>query len=404
MHMSLLVLTGPPGAGKTAHAIEALEKAGAAGRPTFTVVCADVARSTRQLEHLQRGRFASRNGRSWPIDGFLTESELAGRLATVPAGTLLVVEDTYGYSPAVVEALHQASQRGSDVLVVAPSSTQTDALTRLGAQIISLSRACDRCGQREAGRPVLDPATGDALAYCDDCFATARDEALSTIIATLRDGGPHNGQEYLYQPVELPVFAGWSVVRPDSPKRAALMHALVLETGLEGRNGRHSYLDVGSLTGYFCDYFAARGFTAQGVDLTRTNVMVARALEAFFRRPARENHRFVVYQQQDAYDYLRQTQHQGVDVTSALSVFQWVMLQKDVQTGLDCIQLLAAKTRRVMFLEMGYSDEDMYKEQLPIPIDREWMHERLLEAGFPKVVLIDRHEHGLRRDIVAGVR
>lgn len=400
--MSLLVLTGPPGAGKTARAIDALEQAAAAGRPTFAVVCADLARSTREFEHLQRGRFASRDGRSWPIDGFLTEAELPDRIGTMPSGALLVVEDAYGYSDDVTRLLDEASRRGLEVMVVAPSGSQLRTLSELGGQVVKLSRTCDRCGVRPAARPILEPSTGDAIAYCEGCFAAARDEALASMITTLRDGGPHNGQEYLYQPIELPVFESWSVVRPDSRKRAQLMHSLVQGLGIDGDGS--TYLDIGSLTGYFCDYFAARGFAAQGVDVTRTNVTVARMLDAFYRRPARPNHRFVVYQQQDAHDYLRETWQQPVHVTSALSVFQWVMLQKDVEAGLECIRLLAGKTKRVMFLEMGYSDEDLYKEQLPIRIDREWVRERLLDAGFPQVVLIDRHEHGLRRDILAGIR
>ena len=121
-------------------------------------------------------------------------------------------------------------------------------------------------------------------------------------------------------------------------------------------------------------------------------------------RPARRNPTFVIYERKDAYDFLRSTMDEPVDVTSALSVFQWVMLQRDVESGLDCIRWLAAKTRHVMFLEMGYTEEDIYKEQLPIRIDRAWMEDTLREAGFATIELIDRDAHGLRRDIYVGVR
>ena len=220
----------------------------------------------------------------------------------------------------------------------------------------------------------------------------------------LKDGGPHPGVEYVYQPVELPEFATWKVVRPDSQKRAELMFDTTQRHQLGSREGSRSYLDVGSLTGFFCDFFASRDFSARGVDVTKTNIEIARILDNFHRRKARGNPVFVAYEQRDAYEYLKATRDEAVDVTSALSVFQWVMLQRDVAAGLDCIRWLADKTRHVMFLEMGYTEEELYKEQLPVQIDRAWMEQRLQESGFAQIELIDREVHGLRRDIFVGIR
>jgi len=401
--MPLTLLTGPPGAGKTAHAIDRLEAADRTGRSTFAIVCADLARSSATDRHLRAGRFASRNGRSWVIDALLTEADLSSSLAGIAPDSLVVIEDAYGYSAAVSHILRDASARGLEIIVVAPSSAQQEALAR-DATIVPFTKPCDRCGQRPGVRPVIEAATGVAATYCEPCFAQASDEASIWLRQVLREGGPHQGTEYLYQPIELPGYEGWKVVRPDSRRRAELMYdAVRRHRSVDDQTGG-SFLDIGCLTGYFCDFFASRGFSARGVDVTKTNIEVARTLETFHRRSLRADPVFVIYEQRDAYDYLQATRDRPVDVTSALSVFQWVMLQRDVEAGLDCIRWLAAKTRQVMFLEMGYTEEDLYKDQLPIRIDRAWMEDILHEIGFPTVELIDRTAHGLRRDIYVGIK
>ena len=65
--MSLLLLVGPPGAGKTAFAIDRLERAATQGQASFTIMSADVARSSQAEKHLRNGRFASRDRRSWSL-------------------------------------------------------------------------------------------------------------------------------------------------------------------------------------------------------------------------------------------------------------------------------------------------------------------------------------------------
>lgn len=400
--MSLTLLVGPPGAGKTAHAIERLEQAAAAERPTFAIVSADLARSSRTEQRLRNGRFASRNHHSWPIDAYLPEADLEACLAALTPGTLVVIEDVYGYSGATAHVLRDAARRGLDIIAVAPSGAQCSAL-KGDATIMILSKPCDRCGERPGQHPVIEAESGQAATYCDRCFELARDEASRWMRQVLKDGGPHPGTEYLYQPIDLPGYEGWKVVRPDSRRRAESMSDAVRRHWPAG-DGSGSFLDIGCLTGFFCDHFASRGFSARGVDVTKTNIEVARVLETFYRRPARANPVFAIYERTDAYDYLKATKDDPVDVTSALSVFQWVMLQRDVEAGLDCIRWLAARTQHIMFLEMGYTDEDIYKDQLPIRIDRTWMEARMREAGFTTIELIDREAHGLRRDIYVGIR
>lgn len=126
-------------------------------------------------------------------------------------------------------------------------------------------------------------------------------------------------------------------------------------------HGSATYLDVGCNTGLFCDYFARRGLRAKGVDATTRFITVARLLEAYFRRKSRPTEEWVLYEEANAYEYLRDTQDEVFDVTSAFAIFQWVMIQRSPEHGLDCIEWLAAKTRRACVVEMGYTREEMYE-------------------------------------------
>jgi 2-polyprenyl-3-methyl-5-hydroxy-6-metoxy-1,4-benzoquinol methylase len=78
-----------------------------------------------------------------------------------------------------------------------------------------------------------------------------------------------------------------------------------------------AYLDVGCNTGYFCDRIWRLGFDAEGVDVVKEDIEVARILDSYFRKG------HVRYVTQDAYTYLQKTQDRLFDVTSAFAVFQW---------------------------------------------------------------------------------
>ncbi len=166
---------------------------------------------------------------------------------------------------------------------------------------------------------------------------------------------------------------------------------------LLGRRLQHRPLSV--------TYFARRGFRAKGVDATERFITVARLLDAFFRRHTRPTEEWVLYEQANAYEYLRDTQQERFDVTSAFAILQWVMIQRTPEHGLECIEWLAEKTKRVCFLEMGYTREEMYKDQLAVEIDREWVLAAMRErGGFSDIRVIHAAPDKLQRDLFAGVK
>ena len=166
-HMSLLLLVGPPGSGKTAFAIDQLERAAGQGQATFTIASADVARSSQGEKHLRNGRFASRDRRSWSLDAFLYERDLRGCLAAIPVGTLVIIEDTYGYTADASRTIQEASDRGLEMVVVAPSGAQLSALSGGGTRTVKLSKPCDSCQERPGTNPLIEAESGLAASFCD---------------------------------------------------------------------------------------------------------------------------------------------------------------------------------------------------------------------------------------------
>ena len=73
---------------------------------------------------------------------------------------------------------------------------------------------------------------------------------------------------------------------------------------------------------------AKAGFTSKGVDVTAHDIRVARLRSTYFRRD------LATYEVANAYKYLGSTPDERFDVTSAFSVFQWVMIQRGPESGL----------------------------------------------------------------------
>jgi SAM-dependent methyltransferase len=181
------------------------------------------------------------------------------------------------------------------------------------------------------------------------------------------------------------------------------MVKLIEEAGLLAAVAPNSptYLDIGCNTGYFCDRIRCLGFYTEGVDLVEADIAVAKILDAYFRKG---HTRYVV---QDAFDYLEQTQDRFFDVTSAFAVFQWLMIQTTVERGIRCLEWFFAKTKRLCFLEMGYSAEPQYSERLKANIDRNWVCSIMEEKGdFSEIRTFDAKEHGLMfgRDLIVGIK
>ena len=144
---------------------------------------------------------------------------------------------------------------------------------------------------------------------------------------------------------------------------------------------------------------AKAGFESKGVDVTTHNIRIARLLSTYFRRD------LATYEVVNAYKYLGSTPDERFDVTSAFSVFQWVMIQRGPDSGLECMRWLFQKTKRLCVLEMGESSEDHYGDRIGMDYDTAWIENFMLaEGGFAKVQCIQSSEHQLWRDLLIGFK
>lgn len=330
---------------------------------------------------------------------FVPFEEAADALECLPAGSLAAFDEAQYWGPEIVSHWLAASERGVDVIVATPSPAQLAKLAGHGVTPTELSMQCDLClGSAETS--IRLPARESTLALCSRCHESVVASVRKEVVSRLRRQGPHPGEKSLYQPVELAECNGWSVIRDDCERRADIVAAAAREVIPDDHSrSRPTYLDVGCNTGYLCHLMRRRGFQAIGVDLVEGDIAVAQILDTFIRRD------HTVWVQADAYDYLSTTRDDKVDVASAFSVFQWVMMQKSPERGIECIELLFEKTRSVCVLEMGDWREAHYRDRLGIEIDTAWTESIMRERGdFSEVRVFEAAEHKIKRDLVVGLR
>lgn len=397
--MSITVLTGPSGSGKSHLLIQAVKEALAEEREVSTFMAKDAVVRSPDPNIWCHGVIACREpGFICSLDHLVSSEECAAILDGLEPGTLVAFDEARFFDQGITDAWIEASQRGLEVLISTPSTTQ---LAALGERPVvkHLTVPCKRCGQADATSHLVFPGETDATALCSDCRAAVTKEARLEIVTRLKRQGPYPGEETLYQPVELEECASWRVLRTDSDKRADLMRGVIEEVASQDDSRPLSYVDLGCNTGYFCHKMAKLGLASLGVDLVRDDIEVARMLTTFVRG---DESRYLVA---DIHEYLRETRHEPIDVTSAFSVVQWLIIQKSLEFGQEAFAWLFEKTGRICFLEMGYASEGLYREQLPELIDRAWVQRSMEQSGmFDEIRCYDAGEHGLMRDLFVGFK
>jgi hypothetical protein len=401
--MSITILTGLPGSGKSAALIAAVNAARREGRPVRTFLCGE----SPTLLDQGRGGYgivASRDpGETCPLHHFVGNRECAAILASLPPGTLVAFDEAYHFGPGLARAWIDASQRGLDVLLATPSHHHLRALDGHGYTEKALVMACERCAAHDAVTCIVSVGDQTTLSVCAPCEAELARAARAEIVDRLRRQAPYPGRPAVYQPVELDECADWRVLRPESVSRVELMTGVLRDAGLLDPGERvPTYLDVGCNTGFFCHRMRRLGFSAEGVDVVQGDIEVARLLDTFVRRDR------TAYVVADADDYLHATRDRMVDVTSAFALSRWLMIQTTVDRAVDRLELLFRKTRQVCFLEMGYASEAQDAGRLPAQIDRSWVFNVMQRlGGFAEIRMYDAAQHGLilgSRDLFVGIK
>lgn len=399
----LTILSGLPGTGKSKRLIEAVNAARASGRRVATFACAESPWMQARESVRVQGLIGCRQpGLLCGLDHFVSTPEAIRLLASMAAGELAAFEEAHYFGPELADAWVTATRRGVEVLIGMPSVPQRASLDGCPRVESTFVRPCEICGKADATTFYIVPGKDATELVCGPCHRSKVAEVRAEVVRRLEAQAPYPGQRTIYQPVELEQCREWQVLRPDSQNRVEIMKQIFREQNLLPSNavGSMTYLDVGCNTGFFCHAMRQLGFHSEGVDVVREDILVAQMLDSFVRRDRS------VFVAQDAYAYLSGTQQRMFDVTSAFAVFQWLMIQTSAERGIKCLEWLFAKTRRVCFLEMGYSAEAQYKDKLPLEIDRAWVERIMRESGgFAEVrVFPAGAEHGLSRDLFVGIK
>lgn len=395
--MPITILTGLPGAGKTERLILTVAEAQKAGRPTATFLCGDAPRLRMRHKIAEHRKLGSRSGLRTQVDHFESAERCIERLNEAQPNALLAFDEAHYFGESLVEHWCAAAGRGAELLIAAPSGPQLAKLRKYGHRPIRLTLSCQACEQREATDFLVHEGEKRTESVCKRCLKRMKAQARTEIVDSLFRGTPYPNTKSAYQPIELPECSNWKINREDSQRRLDLMLSICADEGLP--QAHSTYLDVGCNTGFFCHGMAKAGFESKGVDVTAKNIRIARLLSTYFRRD------LATYQVANAHDYLGGTPDERFDVTSAFSVFQWVMIQGGPERGLECMRWLFQKTKRLCVLEMGESSEAHYSDRIGMEYDSAWIRAFMLaEGGFARVQCLQGSEHQLWRDLLIGFK
>ena len=393
--MSIEILTGLPGSGKSERLIAKVQSARSDGITAITICCSEslILQSQRNIK--QNQLISSRSGLFAELDRFESTAGAIQFLGTAKSDWLIAFEEAQHFQLDIVDAWCDASNRGVSIIIAAPNRDQLALLLGRGYVCTNLTLNCQKCRNKVATTFFSYREENRTVSVCDACYCKMKDIAEKHIVSQLVMNEPHPKKKFIYQPVELPICKTWEVIRKDSILRFELIKDAFSRVGLPACQS--NYLDIGCNTGFFCYKMSRAGFKSTGVDVVKNDINLARLLSTYYRRD------YVDYITADAYEYLDQTQHVQFDIASAFSVFQWIMIQKSAKHGLDCMNWLFQKCKYICVLEMGESTEDHYIERIGMKYDSEWIHSFMKASGkFDIVEVYDAAQYGLKRDLFIG--
>jgi O-antigen/teichoic acid export membrane protein len=153
------------------------------------------------------------------------------------------------------------------------------------------------------------------------------------------------GRRELYQPIDSPEVAGWTLIRRCSDRLAKMTGFLRAEGLMPPASS--SYLEVGSCYGWFVSHMSELGFQSQGVERDPIAISIGKVMYGLRQEQVHRS---------DAVAFLRELQNQ-YDITSCLSLAHHYILHRQNVSAEDLLHLMDSATRRVMFFDMGQSHE-----------------------------------------------
>ena len=393
--MTITILTGLPGAGKSETLITQVNAARHEGRIALTFMCSESPTLRARPNLTEQREMRCRSGLKTRLSHFVSADRVVELLAGAPAGALLAFDEALHFGDRLVPHWCEAARRGAEILIASPSMSQVEALERLGHAATRLRLICQRCKQREASRFFLYLEDNRTESVCDDCHARLQGNAESEIVRLLKNSHPYPGKERLIQPVELPQCRDWHVVREDSPLR---LRQIVDACARQGLPAAHStYLDFGCRTGFFCSGMADAGFNATGIDPAQEEIKAARLLSTYVRRDA------VTYRLLDVQQYLNSGQDRSFDVITVFGVSDQPTWRKDPRKANACLRKLFRQTGRIFIVEANEYDRAGSYNRAGTQSGRPWPLDLMQSDGdFERIERIDNNRHNLQNNLLIG--
>ena len=413
--MPITILTGLPGAGKSETLITRINSARREGRAALTFMCSEspVLRARHNLTELRQMR--CRSGLHTRLDHFVSTERAIEMIARATPGALLGFDEALHFGDGLVAPWCEAAARGVDMLIASPSPSQIEALESRGHAATRLRLSCQRCREREASHFFLYLEDNRTESVCEVCHQRLRSDAERQVRNLLLNGGPRPGEQWLAQPVELPAFSNWNLVRNDCRQRLRLIIDCCAREGLPGAHS--TYLDFGCGTGFFCCGMARAGFNATGLDPAPGDIEVARLLSTYIRRDA------AAYRQFDPRGFLHLDNGSGYDVVTAFGISEWKQWGDDPRLGRDCLRKLFRETKRICIIEEPFPDgpgtamstgtdrpagngnSAPSKHSAFASIDGATLPDLMqAEGSFQRIERVDRNQYNLEHDLAIGYR
>jgi SAM-dependent methyltransferase len=191
-----------------------------------------------------------------------------------------------------------------------------------------------------------------------------------------------DGQERLYQPVNVPEVATWPVMRRCTDRLTMMLDFLESD---EPSTEQRSYLDVGACYGWFVAHMEENGYRSSGIEQDPLSQTLAEL--AYDLTP---DHIIVG----DAVQFL-QSQRERFDVVSCFSMLHHFVLGRASCSAEELIALLDDVTGDVLFLDTGEGHESWFKLVLPEwtpEYTRQWI---LDHTTFTNVQALGRDHDGV---------
>ena len=402
--MSLQVFTGLPASGKTSAIIDAMNDRKAQGGQVVLVLSNEHEELTRRPNVRAGGLMGCRDAnKQYPIDHVVETKEATRLLATAAPGTLMVFDEAQYFSPRIVVDWATASARGVDVMVGTPSTAQLNALSDYEFSNVHMTVPCE-CG-RESTHVIYTEDMVYPTHLCDLCYEDNMNTEVANLLETVKASEPFPGELHTYQPFYDVDMTGWGLVRTDCPARLnialdAVARCAAVQEKLDHPVKQPSFIDLGCCSGFFSHGMSTHGFRSSGVDVSQDFI-------AWASQVARIKGQSVNYAKQDVLAFL-QEDDKTYDVISTFATIQWVMAQRGYEAGLKCFELIFDKAESICVIEMGYTNEHIYKDKIldrPAEIDKDWVMNLMEASGkFHSIEFHPAGEAGIWRDIFVGFK